>query len=383
MSRPTVVVDASSLLTPQTGIGRYTDQLIRAMLARDEATLRLMCSYRPGAAQGVGAIADRFGPLGAPVGRNPVPNRVLHAAWELLNWPKAEQVGGPCDVFHATNHLAPPPGKAKVVATIHDLTSIRFPHWHTPYQRLVAKYLPKSVKRSDLLIADSQSTADDLMSYLDVPASKIRVVPLAAAPQFHEAPSAETLLAVRGRYGLAGSYFLFIGTLEPRKNLGTLLLAYQKLPLAVQEAHPLVLVGSRGWEDERLLTTIDALEHVRWLGRVPDADLPALLAGALGFVYPSFFEGFGLPVLEAMAAGCPAITSPVSSLPEVTGTGDDAAALLVHPDDVVGLSDAMRRLAEDSALREDLRSRGRERAGRFSWDKAAAETLAVYRELAP
>lgn len=375
-----IVVDASSLLTPQTGIGRYTEQLVRAMLQHQP--LRLMCSYRPGAARGIDTIAREFEPLGATIARNPVPNRLLHAAWELCNWPRAEALAGPCAVFHATNFIAPPPGKARVVATIHDLTPMRFPHWHTPYQRLVAKYLPKSVERSDLLIADSRSTADDLISYLQVPASKIRVVPLAAAAHFYEPPSAEALLAVRGNYGLTGSYFLFVGTLEPRKNLGTLLLAYQKLPAEVQKLHPLVLVGSRGWEDERLLTTIDALPNVKWLGRVPDAELPALMAGALAFVYPSYFEGFGLPVLEAMAAGCPVVTSNVSSLPEVTGTGAEAAALLVHPDDVAGLTAAMHHLASDEDLRADLKSRGLARARLFSWEQAAEQTLAVYRELA-
>lgn len=377
-----ITLDASPLLSPQTGIGRYTDQLIRAMLARREAEIRLMCSFRPWADRGTAAVAEAFGPLGAQVRGNPVPNRVLHLAWEAANFPPAEWIAGDCDVYHATNFIAPPSGKARVVATIHDLTPIRFPHWHTAYQKIMGKYLPRSVKRSDRIIADSQATADDLMSYLDVPEDKIRVVPLAAAPHFYEPPSAEALLAARGRYGLTGSYFLFVGTLEPRKNLGTLLLAYQKLPADVQREHPLVLVGSRGWEDERLLTTIDALPHVRWLGRVPDSDLPALLAGALGFVYPSYFEGFGLPVLEAMAAGCPVVTSNVSSLPEVTGTGPDAAALLVHPDDVAGLAAAMTRLAEEPALREDLKTRGLARARLFSWDKAAAQTLAVYRELA-
>lgn len=377
-----VALDASPLLAPQTGIGRYTDQLIRAMLARKEAELRLMCSFRPWADRGIDAVAASFGPLGAEVRKNPVPNRVLHLAWEALNAPPAEWIVGDADVFHATNFLAPPASKAAVVATIHDLTPIRFPQWHTAYQKLMGKYLPKSVKRSHRIIADSQATADDLMTYLDVPAEKIRVVPLAAAPHFYEPLSPEALLAARGRYDLTGSYFLFIGTLEPRKNLGSLLLAYQKLSPELQQAHPLVLVGSRGWEDERLLTTIDALPTVRWLGRVPDADLPALMAGALAFVYPSYFEGFGLPVLEAMAAGCPVITSNVSSLPEVTGQGPDAAGLLVHPDDITALTSAMRQVAEDEALREDLRRRGRARAETFSWDKAAQETLAVYRELA-
>ena len=376
----TVTLDASSLLTPQTGIGRYTEQLIRALLARREADIRLLCSYRPGAVQTGEAIAATYGPLGATVMRNPVPNRMLHAAWELVGLPRSEFYAGASDVFHATNHLAPPSRSAAVVATIHDLTAIRFPEWHAPYQRLVARYLPKSIKRSRLILADSQSTANDLMSYLDVPEEKIRVVPLAAAPHFDRQPSAEALLAVRARYGLAGSYYLFVGTLEPRKNLGALLLAYQKLPKEHQEAHPLVLVGSRGWEDEKLISMIDALPTVRWLGRVPDADLPALMAEALAFVYPSRFEGFGLPVLEAMAAGAPVVTSTVSSLPEVTGTGAEAAGLLVEPEDVEGIAGAMRRLAEDEDLRESLIRRGRERAGTFSWDRTAELTLAAYRE---
>ncbi|MFP5503119.1 MAG: glycosyltransferase family 4 protein, partial [Candidatus Sericytochromatia bacterium] len=341
---------------------------------------KLLCSYRPGAVQTREAIAATYGPLGATVMRNPVPNRVLHAGWELLGLPRAEFYAGASDVFHATNHLAPPARKSAVVATIHDLTAIRFPEWHAPYQRLVARYLPKSIRRTRLILADSQSTANDLMSYLDVPAEKIRVVPLAAAPHFDKPPSAEALLAVRARYGLAGPYYLFVGTLEPRKNLGALLLAYQKLPRAMQEAHPLVLVGSRGWEDEKLISMIDALPTVRWLGRVPDADLPALMAEALAFVYPSRFEGFGLPVLEAMAAGAPVVTSTVSSLPEVTGTGAEAAGLLVEPEDVEGIAGAMRQLAEDEDLRESLIRRGRERAKTFSWDRTAELTLAAYRE---
>ncbi|MFP5502339.1 MAG: glycosyltransferase family 4 protein [Candidatus Sericytochromatia bacterium] len=381
MQTPTVTLDASSLLTPQTGIGRYTEQLVRALLARREANIRLLCSYRPGAAQTGEAIASAFSPLGATVIRNPVPNRVLHASWELLNWPPAELYAGATDVFHATNHLAPPARRAAVVATIHDLTAIRFPEWHAPYQRLVAKYLPKSIKRTRLILADSRSTANDLMSYLDVPEEKIRVVPLAAAPHFDRPPSAEALLAVRARYGLAGGYFLFVGTLEPRKNLGVLLLAYQKLPREIQEAHPLVLVGSRGWEDEKLITMIDALKAVRWLGRVPDADLPALMAEATAFVYPSRFEGFGLPVLEAMAAGAPVVTSCVSSLPEVTGEGPEAAGLLVEPEDVEGIARAMTRLAEDQALREALIRRGRARAATFSWARTAELTMAAYREV--
>ncbi|HEY9723233.1 MAG TPA: glycosyltransferase family 1 protein [Oscillatoriaceae cyanobacterium] len=372
-----VVVDASSLLTPQTGIGRYTEQLIRAMLARGTAELRLMCSYRPGAARSTGAIAATYRPLGATVIRNRIPNRLLHGAWETLGWPSAEGLAGACDVYHATNHLAPPARRAAVTATIHDLTSIRFPHWHAPYQRLVARYLPKSVQRCGLLIADSQSTANDLTNVLDVPPERIRVVPLAAAPHFYEPPSPERILAVRERYGLTGRYFLFVGTMEPRKNLGSLLLAYQHLPQAVQQAFPLVLAGSRGWEDEKFFTTIDALPNVHYIGRVPDVDLPALMAEALAFVYPSYYEGFGLPVLEAMAAGAPVIASNASSLPEVAGE----AALLVAPDDVKGLAEAMARLAEDEALRERLQAAGRERGTEFSWERTAAQTLAVYHEL--
>lgn len=377
MARLRVALDASSLLTPQTGIGRYTDQLVRALLGLDAVELRLNCSYRPGG-ENVRAIAERFGPLGAGVHRNPIPNRALHLAWELLNAPSAELVAGACDVFHATNHLAPPGRRAAVTATIHDLTSIRFPHWHAPYQRLVARYLPRSVKRCGLLIADSQSTANDLTNVLGVAPEKIRVVPLAAAPHFYEPVSPERAIAVRERYGLTGRYFLFVGTMEPRKNLGSLLLAYQHLPADVQRAYPLVLAGSRGWEDEKFFTTIDALPSVHYIGRVPDADLPALMAESLAFVYPSYYEGFGLPVLEAMAAGAPVIASNASSLPEVAGT----AALLVAPDDVLGLAEAMVRLAEDDALRDRLRARGRAQAESFSWQRTAEQTLAVYRELA-
>lgn len=372
-----VTFDATTLIVPRAGIGRYANELLREMLALGGLELRLVCPSRPWTRSGVVALREAFAPLGAEVVGNPYPARLLYAAWKHLRGPAIEWIAGPCDIFHAPHQIAPVTRKAAVVTTIHDLTTLKFPALHAGHQHLVGDHLHSSIARSDRLIAVSEATARDLIEDLGVAPERIRVIPNAASDHFFAPPTLEVRDAVTARHGLPARYFLYLGTIEPRKNLEALLAAYRALPLATRSAYPLLLAGGRGWLDAPIFEALARTPGARWLGRVPEADLPALLGGAAAFVYPSLYEGFGLPVLEAMAAGAPVITSNVSSLPEVAGE----AALLVDPHDVAALSAAMARLADDPALAERLRAAGRLQAARFSWRRAAEETLGVYAEL--
>ena len=286
---------------------------------------------------------------------------------------------GPFDLFHAVNYVfAHPLRNAKRVVTVHDLTLIRFPEWH-PAERVrrMGPSLSRSVALADRVVTDSQFTKSDLVRHVGVSPDRVDVVPLAADPSFRPLPRVE-VEPVLGRLGVTSDYLLFLGTLEPRKNLARLLDAIE---LGAGGIGLVVLAGAHAWPDGSLQRRLRALQgagRVRVLGYVPDALRPVLLNGARALVYPSLYEGFGLPVLEAMACGTPVLTSNASSLPEVAGN----AAFLVDPHDVEGLATALRRVWGDAKLRADLRERGFRRAALFSWEQTARLTLDVYERLA-
>jgi alpha-1,3-rhamnosyl/mannosyltransferase len=232
--------------------------------------------------------------------------------------------------------------------------------------------LPPAVRRAAALTAISQATADDLAARFPAARPKTAVTPLAADERFarDDGPS---VAEVRVRHGLGERpYVLAVGTLEPRKNLPRLVEAFAALPPALRDAHELVLAGAVGWNTDATLAAV-ARHRVRQLGHVPEDHLPALYRGAAAFAYPSLYEGFGLPVVEAMAAGAPVLTSNVSSLPEVAGD----AALLVDPWSVPSIRDGLARLLADRDLARRLAARGRERAATFSWERHAREVLTV------
>jgi glycosyltransferase involved in cell wall biosynthesis len=283
------------------------------------------------------------------------------------------------DVLFVPSHVIPfvlpawrlPPS----VVTIHDLGYRHFPNAHSWRHR---QYLEWGTQWSTLVaksvIAVSQSTADDLRHIYATPAGKIVVI--------HEAlPLAETatpnpLSEVKARYGISRSYMLYVGTIQPRKNVARLVQAFAEFAATGQVDCDLVLAGGQGWLYEPIPTLalrLGVADRVHFLGYVPDADLPALYEGALCFCFPSLFEGFGLPVLEAQHYGIPVMAANNSSLPEVAGDG----ALLVDPTNVEALADAMLRLTLDEPFRQQLIAAGYENLKRFSWEKAARETLAV------
>jgi len=292
--------------------------------------------------------------------------------------PTVESFLGPVDVFHSVNAVVLPQREGRRVVTVQDLTCLHFPQFHPWTRRTLFRMgVRRAARLADAIIVPSSATKRDLATWLPLADKKIRVVPLAPPAHFVPLGSRESLPVI-DRYGLPyRDYLLFVGNVEPRKNLLALIEAYGRLRKDARRAPPLAIAGGEGWGNRRVhqaAATSPFAADIRFLGYVPDTDLPALMNGALAFVYPSIYEGFGLPPLEAMACGTPVITSNRSSLPEVVGD----AALLVDPDDRPGLADAMARIVDKESLREDLRERGLKQAQRFSWEETARLTLRVY-----
>jgi len=286
------------------------------------------------------------------------------------------------DLIHDPTGLTPflfGAGRARTVVTVHDVFAWSIPGHSTLADTLIYRHwLPHVLPRVDAVITISQVSRADIVQYLRIPPQKIHIVYRCVGERYH--PVSDPQIAqVRRSYGLPQSYFLFVGSVEKRKNLHRLLQAGSQLWQS-GEHRPLVVVGARRRKYAQIINTLQELSlerHVIFTGHVPEADLPALYSGADLFVFPSLYEGFGLPPLEAMACGTPVVTSNTSSLPEVVGD----AAITVDPYDVEALAEAMRRVLSDADLAHDLRQRGLERAARFSWDHAARETIDVYREV--
>lgn len=285
----------------------------------------------------------------------------------------------PCkaQIFHATDHFIPSLD-IPVVATVMDLIPFIHPEWVSSRLLGVKNWLFKqSILSANHIITISQHSKLDLMHHFGIAEQNISVTPLGVDPIYFKPIAPAKKEAVLKQYGLPEQFFLFVGTLQPRKNLETLLHAHALLPHAIQRQFPLVIVGRNGWGVESLLPKLKHLENqgcVRWLNYLPRDHVMALLQCAIAMVFVSLYEGFGLPVIEAFAAGCPVIGSDSTSIPEVAGD----AALLVNPRHEVQLSDALLRLIDDKNFRDQLLLKGRERAKRFTWDACADATLEAY-----
>ena len=298
--------------------------------------------------------------------------------WEQLALPailrRAE-----VDLLHAMAFVAPLWAPCPYVVTVYDLSFLRYPEAFRPFNRwYLSRFTPISVRRARRVIAISESTRRDLVAWLHVPPERVDVVHCGVDPVFRPL-AANPIEQFRRERGLPDQFVLFVGTLEPRKNVERLIRAYAdwRLQLGDVKAPKLVVAGAKGWYTEQIFRTVETMGltgDVLFPGHVVAEDLPLLYNAAGLFVYPSLFEGFGLPVLEAMACGAPVICSNVSSLPEVTGD----AALLVSPDDVPGLAEAMRGVWEDLELRRDMVARGLARARGFTWERVARQTIRTY-----
>ncbi|MDP3760623.1 MAG: glycosyltransferase family 1 protein [Ramlibacter sp.] len=373
-----VAFDAIALLSPLTGIGQYAHELATRLATDPSHQARFFYAV-------LWRDEVRTGPL--PASRNLFPwLRRLPNSYAISRYLQGRKFAqevrdAKFDVYHAPNFLSFPfPGPT--VTTVHDLSWIRFPQSH-PIERVRAmhRYFEPGLRRSSLILTDSQFVKQEVMDVFGIAPERIVPVPLGVTPLFHPRSPEETAPVLRP-LGLAhGQYLLTVGTLEPRKNLVAALRAYAQLPEHTQRAFPLVLAGMKGWhsgELDREMAPLLASGRVRMTGYLAREDLAALIAGATALVYPSIYEGFGLPPLEAMASGVPTIVSNVSSLPEVVGD----TGLLVEPHDHAGLRDAMQHLLDAPEVRAGLAARALARAAGFSWDQCAAETFAAYERAA-
>jgi glycosyltransferase involved in cell wall biosynthesis len=284
------------------------------------------------------------------------------------------------DLLHSPDFIPPFRRNCRSVITVHDLAFLLYPHFLTNESARYYGQIDQAVRRTDHIIAVSESTRQDTIKLLGVPEKKITVIYEAANPICRQTDPREARRLAVDTYGLDGDYILFVSTIEPRKNLPALLRAYRKLRDDYKSDVKLVLAGRRGWLSEEVYEMVAALnlaEHVRFLGRVPSEHLVYLYNAARMLVHPSFYEGFGLPPLEAMNCGTPTIVSNVSALPEVVGD----ASILIDPHDIDGLTVAMWRVLTDADLRASLVAKGLTRAKMFSLERAAQETLAVYRRV--
>ena len=289
------------------------------------------------------------------------------------------------DVFHGMDHVGIPlVGRSgKYVVTVHDVIPLILPETFTPRHRLVVRLALARVRRkADLVVVPSHAVKRDVVRRVGLPEARVVVTPEGCEPRFRPVRSETALRDVAARYGLPPRYVLAVGTLEPRKNLTTLLQVFARLRRegGVDPELHLVLAGARGWLDEPIFRTVRSLgleDAVRFPGFIDDDDLPAVYSRAALFAFPSLYEGFGLPLLEAMACGVPVVTSNISSMPEVAGD----AAVLVDPRDADGLAAAIARVLRDEALRERLRAAGIARAREFSWEATARRTLDAYASL--
>jgi len=368
-----IYLDVSAAVHRRAGLGRYAASLTRALHRRSRQE------------QGYALFYNRERGIEPLAGLEHLPSSTValgYKPWRMLVWMGQlarlgfDRLLPDGTLFHATEHLLLPLRSVPTVLTVHDLIFRRLPEHHKSLNRwYLNAALPLYCRRATHIIAISQCTRRDLIASYQIDPEKISVIHEAADPRFEPQPP-ERVAAVRQRYDLPERYLLFVGTIEPRKNLTRLLHVFERLHRE-KLTDALVIVGKRGWLYDDFFAELErspAGERVILPGYVPDEDLPAVYAGAQALAFPSLFEGFGLPAVEAMATGTPVACSGTSSLPEVVG----GAALTFDPTSEEAIGSALRRLLTEPGLRRELAERGLERAARFSWDRVAAETEAVY-----
>jgi glycosyltransferase involved in cell wall biosynthesis len=385
-----VGLDATPLLGSRTGVGRYVAGLVEALAGSAEAEPEEVALV-PFTWRGTRDLPS-VAPAGPRVrcGRRRVPARLLQAAWQRLPWPPVEWLAGPVDVFHATNFVAPPARRAASVVTIHDLSYLRYPEMVTDASGRYRELVPRALRRGAVVCTPTAAVAAEVAETYRLPPERLVVTPLGVGPAWRQAtPPDPAWLADRG---LPERYLLFVGSREPRKNLPTLLTAYRDL-LAGSDAPqgepvprgrgsaaagsgslpPLVLVGPPGWGEALDLAGLPP-EAVRTPGYLSEGDLARVVAGAAALVFPSWYEGFGLPALEALACGTPVVAADLPALREVLGD----QAELVAPGDAAALAAALAGVLEDSGG-EPARAARRARAAGFTWGTCAQATLSAYR----
>lgn len=373
-----IAIDYTPAVEQRGGIGRYVRELTGALAELDRTyAYRLFVS---GLAAGALPPAPAANFAWRPTAIAP---RWLARIWQRARLPlPVELITGQVELFHATDFVLPFTMPAtRTLLTVHDLSFVRVPEAASPpLKAYLDAVVPRSVARADHILADSIATKDDLVDVYKTPADKVTVLYSGVDNRFQRVSDRRMLESMRRKYGLADArYVLSVGTVQPRKNYSRVIRALARVRAAGLDLH-YAIAGGQGWLEDEMQITIartGMADYVHLLGHVADDDLPALYSDARMLLTPSLYEGFGLPVLEAMACGAPVITSNISSLPEVAGD----AALLVDPSDVEEISAAMQAVETDASMREQLVQKGYRQAAAFTWQRSAAQLLSVYKRL--
>ena len=381
-----VAFNATPLLSPLTGIGQYTYHLAKGLQAAPDLDMHF---FYAGEWNQAVLEADDMPQVRASwrstlrsVVKKSIPDAVrynLSRHWRQRGFSQGCRQKK-VDLYHEPNFLAYRCDAPSVI-TAHDLSWIRYPQTH-PKERVAEmnRFFQPGLERASLILTDSEFVKQELMDLFGTPADRIKSIPLGSEAVFHPRSKDETSVVLSRQELMHGRYLLAVGTLEPRKNLGIALEAYRSLPTATREHYPLVLVGMKGWLTsalERQMAPLLAAGHIRVLGYLQREELATIISGALCLVYPSIYEGFGLPPLEAMASAVPVISSNVSSLPEVLGD----SGILIDPNNATALAQAMLQMVGDSEFRNALAEKSFERSRLFSWDRCVVQTATAYRQV--
>lgn len=360
-----IAVDCRALTSLKTGGGYYTENLLKALIANDKKNKYLLCAHRPFefAAEGENVKKIEGGCHSGLLWQNAVLPRVL-----------AREKAG---LLHSPLFTLPYSFACPGIITVFDLTPVIFPEFHTAKVRFSFLFLKRSVERAERIIAISEQTKKDLVERMGAEEGKVAVIYPAPAPGFRPAGPVEKK-RVKDKYSGGKDYLLHVGTLEPRKNLEFLIDVFKEMiSMGRDRGVNLLLAGAKGWKYTPIFEKIadyGLRDRVFWAGYVESGDLPALYSGAEVFVYPSIYEGFGLPLAEALACGAPSVASASSSIPEVLG---DAGILIKGWNPGEWASD-ISLLLEDAGTRDEFKRRGMLRSGRFSWQACAQKTLELY-----
>ena len=367
-------IDLSALSTRRTGVGSFTYYMTKHLLnlGFEGSLLGLSSGWQP---IEPGALKDRF-----PQRHIRIPTRALYKLWEWSGRPKVDSLLGGVDIYHATNYYLPPVEQARRVLSIYDLGFLKEPSWGSP--KIVGPYsrnMRRFARQADAIITCSQASKQDIVDLLYAEPEKVTVTYGAVDDTFKPVSRPMAVDYLAREHGIQLPFLLYVGTLEPRKNIDGLLDSFA--PIARDFPHSLVLVGQQGWNMAHLDDKIQALglqDRIHRVGYLPQHhDLAHFYSAAELFFFPSFYEGFGLPVLEAMTCACPVVCSDRGSLPEVVGD----AARMVDPDDVEMMATTLRMVLVNERLRTHMMQQGRKQAAAFTWRRCAEDTLSVYRGL--